>query len=84
MDRLGLDIPFLVELDSNKPIHIFDTFNLEIILKELDTVYDFSEYLSEKEKALKHYDSIIYCGEEDLLANYFQNFDSVKQNILLE
>lgn len=22
MDRLGLDIPFLVELDSNKPIHI--------------------------------------------------------------
>lgn len=78
-EKLGLDIPFLVELDSNKPIHIFDTFNLEIILKELDTVYDFSEYLSEKEKALKHYESITYCGEEDLLANYFQNFDAVKQ-----
>lgn len=78
-EKLGLNLPFLVELDSNKPIHIFDTWNLEIILKELDTVYDFSEYLLQKEKALQHYDSIIYCGEEDLLANYFQNFDKETQ-----
>ncbi|WP_294240173.1 SEC-C domain-containing protein [uncultured Chryseobacterium sp.] len=78
-EKLNLNFPFLVELDSNKPVHVFDTVNLEIILKELDTVYDFSKYLSEKEKALKNYDCITYCGEEDLLANYFQNFDSENQ-----
>jgi len=67
-------IPFHVTLSRTNPVHILDAANLEIILKELDTVYDFSAYLVAKEDAIKRYDVLSYCGEEDLLANYFQNF----------
>lgn len=73
---LDVDIPFFLTLHRQEPIHVFDTSNLEIILTELDTVYDFSAYLTAKERAIKKYDILTYCGEEDLLANYFQNFDN--------
>jgi len=73
------DVPFLVELDKNDPIHVFDEHNLEIILRELDTFYDFMSYLTEKEEAIRRHLSIIYCGEEDLLAHYFINYDDSKK-----
>lgn len=69
-------VPFLLHLDKANPVHVFDSHNLEIILKELDTVYDLMTYLTVKEQAIKKYDSVCYCGEEDLLAHYFLNFDS--------
>ncbi len=62
-------------MDKNDPVHVFDSHNLEIILDELDTFYDFSAYLSEKEKTISQLDFLMYCGEEDLLANYWINFD---------
>lgn len=68
--------PFLLHLDKANPVHVFDSHNLEIILNELDTVYDLMTYLTVKEQAIKKYNSICYCGEEDLLAHYFLNFDS--------
>lgn len=67
--------PFIVHLDRKEPVHIFDSHNLEIILGELDTIYDFTAYITAKEEAIKKYDIIYYCGEEDLLAHYFLNFD---------
>jgi hypothetical protein len=48
---------------------------LALILGELDTLYDFQAYLSAKEEAIARYDVLSYCGEEDLLAHYFVNFD---------
>jgi len=72
----GVDMPFLVHLDRNNPVHVFDSHNLEIILGELDTFYDFTRYLIEKEDAIKRYDYLSYCGEEDLLAHYFLGYDS--------
>jgi SEC-C motif len=71
--------PFMVSLDRENPIHIFDSHNLEIILKELDTIYDFRSYIVEKEAAIKKYQFLVYCGEEDLLAHYFYNFDAVNE-----
>ncbi len=71
----GVDMPFLVRLDRNNPVHVFDSHNLEIILGELDTFYDFTRYLIEKEDAIKRYDYLSYCGEEDLLAHYFLGYD---------
>ena len=38
--------------------------------------YDFVAYISEKEKAIARHDMLLYCGEEDLLAHYFLNYDS--------
>jgi len=70
-----LPFPFFIDLQKDNPVHIFDSHNLPIIFSELDTFYDFSSYLLAKEKAIKKYDSIFYCGEEDLLAHYFMNFD---------
>jgi SEC-C motif len=51
--------------------------NVEIILTELDTFYDFKSYITAKEAAIDRFDNIMYCGEEDLLANYYLNFDNV-------
>lgn len=68
-------MPFMVHLDKDDPVHIFDSHNLEIILSELDTFYDFSRYVLAKEKAIQKYNFLTYCGEEDLLAHYFLNFN---------
>jgi hypothetical protein len=46
-----------------------------VILGELDTFYDLSSYLDAKIDAINRFDHLAYCGEEDLLAHYFLNFD---------
>ena len=67
--------PFIVTLDKNDPVHVFDSHNLHIVFSELDTFYDFVCYLKAKEQAIQQFDWLFYCGEEDLLAHYFMNFD---------
>jgi hypothetical protein len=74
--------PFMIYLDNKSPIHVFDSCNLNIILNELDTFYDFSRYLDEKEEAIKQLDTLTYCGEEDLLAAYFKYGLSDEYSIL--
>lgn len=71
--------PFMLYLDKHEPVHVFDTHNLPIILGELNTVFDFSSYLDAKLDAIKALDSLMYCGEEDLLAHYYGNFDESKK-----
>jgi|ERR1700722_2822128 hypothetical protein len=70
--------PFLVEIDKDQPFHLLDSHNLPIILGELDTIFDLSSYLDAKLEAIRRYDGLMYCGEEDLLAHYFLNFDEAK------
>ena len=67
--------PFLVHLDRNRPVHVFDSHNLPIVLGELDTVKDFSNYLDTKIGAISALSSLVYCGEEDLLGHYLLNTD---------
>lgn len=67
--------PFHVVMDRVDPVHLFDSHNLPIILGELDTISDFSRYLDEKVRAIKRFDVLSYCGEEDLLGYYLLNFD---------
>jgi hypothetical protein len=71
--------PFLIPLDKEDPVHVLDSHNLEIILGELDTITDFSDYLKEKERVIAKYDGLVYAGEEDLLAHYLLNFDPKSQ-----
>lgn len=68
--------PFMIRLDRDNPIHVFDSHNVPIIFAELDTFFDFTSYIVAKEKAIHLYDLLSYCGEEDLLAHYFMNYDS--------
>ena len=70
-----LPFPFMIHIDKDNPVHVFDSHNLPIIFSELDTFYDFTSYLDAKVEAIKTYDLLSYCGEEDLLAHYFLNFD---------
>jgi hypothetical protein len=67
--------PFMVDLGKNDPVHIFDSYNLEIIFSELDTFHDLVSYLTAKEMAIDQLSYLAYCGEEDLLAHYFLNYD---------
>ncbi|WP_236169524.1 YecA family protein [Pseudomonas atacamensis] len=76
---LEADHPFTLILDKKSPVHVLDSHNLSIILGELDTVTDFVNYLNEKTRAIAHLHILTYCGEEDLLANYYKNYDK-KQN----
>lgn len=71
--------PFMLHLDRKSPVHIFDSHNLPIILQELDTVKDFGDYLNAKTRAITSLDMLSYCGEEDLLANYWLNLDPVNK-----
>jgi len=70
--------PFAVQLSKENIIHIFDSYNMPVIFQELDTFYDFTQYIVEKERAIDKYKILAYCGEEDLLAHYFRNFDSLE------
>lgn len=79
----GSTQPFHIEIDKRNPVHVFDSHNISIVLGELDTVSDFSKYLDEKLRAIARFDSLIYCGEEDLLGHYLLNYDkAANQHII--
>ena len=59
-----LPFPFMIHIDKENPVHVFDSHNLPIIFSELDTFFDFSSYLDAKIDAIKSLDALIYCGEE--------------------
>jgi hypothetical protein len=82
-DTEGITFPFMLHLDKRDSVHVFDSQNLEIILEELDTVHDFTAYIIAKEEAIRQYDDIFYCGEEDLLAHYFRNYDQSKNRYFI-
>lgn len=67
--------PFVVHIDRSDPVHVLDSHNLSIIFRELDTFYDLVRYIQEKERAIERYSLFCYCGEEDLIAHYFMNYD---------
>lgn len=51
-------------------VHVFDEQSLTIIMQELDTITDFTEYLGHKEMLLDDTHVVLNGGEEDLLAVY--------------
>ena len=59
------------QVDSTKGyVHILDDTTLGILLKTLDTVADFSAYLTKKETFIKSGIALFAAGEEELLAHY--------------
>jgi SEC-C motif len=78
-----VDQPFLLELDRDNPIHVLDTENLEIALNELDTIFDFTAYLDAKIEAIRRHQMFSYCGEEDVIAHYFLNYDKTKKRHMI-
>jgi hypothetical protein len=65
--------PFMIgrPLHKKRFIHVLDELTLDVLLTELDTVSDFVNYLTKKEKFLSNTDAdLIITGEEELLAVY--------------
>lgn len=67
------DVQYFVELPKSPIYHILDSANLEILLKELDTITDFINYL--KEKAIKLSKIVTYTGEEDVMGQYLRTIE---------
>jgi hypothetical protein len=72
-------IRFSVSLPSSPIYHVFDDVNLRIMLSELDTISDLTRHFDAKAGAIGRFGLLSYCGEEDLLAHYFFNFDEPNQ-----
>lgn len=70
-----MPFPFSIALDRDDPVHVLDTHNLPILFSEMDTFADLALYFEAKIEAIRKYELIVYCGEEDVIANYFRNYD---------
>jgi hypothetical protein len=66
------DNPFTIgKIDAGRGyIHVFDDVTLNIVLRELDTITDFTNYLTRKEAVIQKGKMISAGGEEDILAHY--------------
>lgn len=54
-------------------VHVFDEAHLHIILQELDTIRDFSDYLTARQRLVLNDNLFLAAGEEDLLAVYLKD-----------
>lgn len=67
--------PFLIG-DINQPgsfIHVFDSLSIETILKDLNTISDFTNYLKVRKLTLRSGQNITIDGEENFLAGYMHS-----------
>src|SRR5581483_11484499 len=64
--------PFRIgHIDPTKGyVHVFDDTTLDIVMKTLDTVSDFTAYLTKKELFLTDKKAVLAAGDEELLAVY--------------
>ena len=51
-------------------VHVFDEVALEIVMSELDTISDFTDYLDKRSAFIRSGKLTIAHGEEDMLADY--------------
>ena len=61
-------------------VHILDDTTLEIVLKTLDTIADFTAYLQKKEALLCGSTHISAAGEEELLGHYLKDLNEQGQH----
>lgn len=72
-DLLGAEMPFAVgQINPTKGyVHVLDDTSVDILLKTLDTITDFTSYLFKKEKILRDSATVVFAaGEEELLGLY--------------
>lgn len=78
-------LPFTIgQIDPKKGyVHVFDDTTLEVVMKTLDTISDFTRYLSLKEQFILSGRLLMSTGEEDLLAYYLQQVDQNGEHTFL-
>lgn len=70
-DRTKVEPFWIGDVDPNGSfIHVLDDGSLDIIMRELDTITDFTDYLEKKANFIRSGRLAVAHGEEDLLAYY--------------
>lgn len=75
------DVPFKIGWPAGRErfVHVLDELTLNVLLRELDTVTDFIDYLDAKETLLSTPGvEFMVCGEEDLFVQYALNVQEAK------
>ena len=81
------EVPISSPIEDDEFYHILDEQSVFLLLRHLDTISDFVNYLIDKEAFLSNTSIIINGGEENLLAIYLHNgrqFPSEADMIILE
>jgi hypothetical protein len=79
--------PFVVgDINPNETfIHVFDDTTLDIILQTLDTISDFTQYLSRKEELFRIRKlNLLATGEEDLLPFYLARMKNGRHDFVFD
>ncbi len=78
-------LPFSIgQVDPQKGyVHVFDDTTLEIVMRVLDTISDFTLYLTKKEKFIASGKLAMAAGEDDLLAYYLRQVDKNNEHTFL-
>jgi hypothetical protein len=74
--------PFTIgQINSAKGyVHVFDDTTLNIVMRTLDTITDFTSYIKKKEQFLLRYKCVVVPGEEELLTYYLKNRNNVGEH----
>ena len=56
-------------------VHVIDDFTLDTVIRTVDTVADFAQYIERKEEFVRSGKLALVAGEENLLAYYFRRVD---------
>jgi hypothetical protein len=56
-------------------VHVFDDHALDILTRELDTISDFTSYLTRRERFIRSGHLALAVGEEEMLAYYLRSGD---------
>jgi hypothetical protein len=77
-----LNMPFTIgQINPDRGyVHVFDDTTLEIVMSTLDTVNDFTAYLTKKERFLTGNKVVLAAGEEELLAIYLGQMNSAGEH----
>ncbi|RJR26668.1 hypothetical protein C4561_04650 [candidate division WWE3 bacterium] len=61
-------------------VHVFDDTSLQIVMRTVDTIFDFVQYLTKKEQFILSGKLFMASGEDDLLGYYLQNSDEAGEH----
>lgn len=77
-----LNRPFTIgQINPDKGyVHVFDDTTLDILMSTLDTISDFTAYLTKKEQFLTGNKVVSAAGEEELLAVYLSKMNSAGEH----
>lgn len=74
--------PFVIgDIDPSGPfVHVFDDATFDIVMTEMNTITDFTDYLSKKENLIRSGHLIGASGEEELIAYYMTHMNVAREH----